>query len=123
MTLEHLKAEAVLVASTIGIKWETLDNIAERHFFEQSLTRGNLLVPELEATYTKLASGGDVVNPYGTTSADTERYMAVVRRELIDGYILQELYNKYTTIESIIHAHEHYPRGGSISDPDQLNLF
>lgn len=126
MTLDDIKAEAVLAANQIGINWETLDNIKERHYFEQMVKRGNEMVPDLESVYTKLTSGKSVLNPDDDSPLgfdDIEKYTSLVSEELFNGYILQELYNKYITIESIIHANEKNPHGVDMTDPDQLNLF
>ena len=126
MTLEDLKAQAVLAASKISINWENLNDIKERNLFEQMLTRGNTLVPDLELIYNKLTSGKSVSTDDEDTPLnfkDVEEYTELVSEELYNGYILQELYNKYTTIESIIRANENNPHGVDTGDPTQLNLF
>lgn len=126
MRLEDIKAEAILAANKIGINWENLDDIKERHIFEQMVKRGHEFVPELESIFTKLTSGKSVLNPDDDTPLnfdDIEKYTELVSEELFNGYILQELHNKYTTIESIIHANENNPSGVDKGDPDQLNLF
>lgn len=126
MTLDDLKAEAILAANKIGINWENLDDIKERHIFEQMVKRGHEFVPDLESIYTKLTSGKSVINPDDDTPLnpdDVEQYTMLVSEELFNGYILQELHNKYTTIESIIHANQSNPSGVDKGDPNQLNLF
>lgn len=126
MTLEDLKAEAILAANKIGINWENLDDIKERHIFEQMVKRGHQFVPDLESIYTKLTSGKSVMNPDDDTPlnpVDVEQYTMLVSEELFNGYILQELHNKYTTIESIIHANQSNPSGVDKGDTNQLDLF
>lgn len=126
MTLEDLKAEAILAANKIGINWENLDDIKERHIFEQMVKRGHEFVPDLESIYTKLTSGKSVLNPDDDTPlnpVDVEQYTMLVSEELFNGYILQELHNKYTTIESIIRANQSNPHGVDKGDTNQLDLF
>lgn len=126
MTLEDLKAEAILAANKIGINWENLDDIKERHIFEQMVKRGHEFVPDLESIYTKLTSGKSVLNPDDDTPlnpVDVEQYTMLVSEELFNGYILQELHNKYTTIESIIRANQSNPNGVDKGDTNQLDLF
>lgn len=126
MTLDDLKAEAILAANKIGINWENLDDIKERHIFEQMVKRGHEFVPDLESIYTKLTSGKSVLNPDNDTPlnpVDVEQYTMLVSEELFNGYILQELHNKYTTIESIIRANQSNPHGVDKGDTNQLDLF
>jgi hypothetical protein len=126
MTLEDLKAEAILAASEIGINWESLDDIKERNLFEKMVARGNAIVPDLEFIYTKLTNGKSVSASDEDTplnSEEVEKYTELISEELFNGYILQELYSKYTTIESILRANENNPHGIDKGDPNQLNLF
>lgn len=126
MTLDDLKAEAVHAANQIGINWDTLDDIKERQYFEQMVSRGSLLVPDLESLYTKLTSGKSVLNPDDDSPLsfdDIEKYTLLVSEELFNGYILQELHTKYKTIQAIIEADQKNPDGLDKGDPNQLNLF
>lgn len=126
MTLDDLKTEAVVVANQIGINWDSLDDIKERQYFEQLVSRGSLLVPDLESLYTKLTNGKSVLNPYDDSPLgfdEIEKYTLLVSEKLFSAYILQELHNKYKTIQSIIEADQKNPHGVDMTDPDQLNLF
>jgi hypothetical protein len=126
MTLDDLKAEAAVVANQIGINWDNLDDIKERHIFEQMVKRGHDMVPDLESLYTKLTSGKSVLNPDDDSPLsfdDVEKYTLLVSEELFNGYILQELHNKYRTIQSIIEADQKNPNGLDKGDNNQLDLF
>ena len=126
MTLDDLKAEAAFTATELGINWERLDDIKERHYFENLVSRGNQLVPDLESLYVKLTSGKSVLNPNDDTPLnvlDVEKYVVRVGEELFTGYVLQELHAKYHTIQSIIETDRNNPQGIDKSDVNQLNLF
>lgn len=118
MTLEALRADAVNAANKIELNWEAFDNRTERQYFEEMTLKGKAMIPELESLYLKLTSGKSVVVPEeGTTLGYTEMetYTEALHDELHHAYILQELYVKYTTIQSIIKT--------DASSSQQLNLF
>jgi len=84
------------------------------------------MVPDLESLYTKLTSGKSVLNPDDDSPLsfdDVEKYTLLVSEELFNGYILQELHNKYRTIQSIIEADQKNPNGLDKGDNNQLDLF
>jgi len=115
-----IKKEAALAANTIDINWEQLDNPTYRKDFENVLKRAQLLIPDLESLYLKLSSGKSVLLPDEPTSLsfeDTEKYREIVEEELFNGYILQELYHKYESINAVMKAALDNP------PPDQLDLF
>jgi len=120
MNVEDMKKEAALAANTIDINWEQLDNPTYRKDFENVLKRAQLLIPDLESLYLKLSSGKSVLLPDEPTSLsfeDTEKYREIVEEELFNGYILQELYHKYESINAVMKAALDNP------PPDQLDLF
>jgi hypothetical protein len=120
MNMDDIKKEAALAANTIDINWEQLDNPTYRKDFENVLKRAQLLIPDLESLYLKLSSGKSVLLPDEPTSLsfeDTEKYREIVEEELFNGYILQELYHKYESINAVMKAALDNP------PPDQLDLF
>lgn len=126
MTLDDLKAEALVVANKIGINWDNLDDVKKRHSFEQMVKRNHDLVPDLESLYTKLISGKSVLNPENDsplTFDEIEKYTMFVSEELFNGYVLRELHSKYETIQSIIETDKNNPSGLDKGDHNQLNLF
>ena len=119
MNMDDIKKEAALAANTIDINWEQLDNPTYRKDFENVLKRATLLIPDLESLYLKLSSGKSVLLPDEPTSLsfeDTEKYRNIVEDELFNGYILQELYHKYESINAVMKAALDNP------PPDQLDL-
>lgn len=123
MNLDLLKQEAVREANAIEINWEQLDNPNYRADFEHVLKRASQFVPELEGIYTKLTTGKSVLIPGEDTSLsfeDIEKYKAVIEEELLNGYILQELYHKYEMINAVIDADNNGPLDKG--DPTQLDL-
>lgn len=123
MNLDILKQEAVREANLIEINWEQLDNPNYRADFEHVLKRASQFVPELEGIYTKLTTGKSVLIPGEDTSLsfeDIEKYKAVIEEELLNGYILQELYHKYEMINAVMAADNNGPLDKG--DPTQLDL-
>lgn len=123
MSLDQLKQEAVREANAIEINWEQLDNPNYRADFEHVLKRASEFVPELEGIYTKLTSGKSVLMPGEDTSLsfeDIEKYKALIEEELLNGYVLQELYHKYEMINAVIDANNNDPLDKG--DPNQLDL-
>ena len=119
MNMEDIKKHAALAAHAIDINWEQLDNPMYRRDFENVLKRAELLIPDLEGLYEKLSSGKSVLLPDEPTSLsfeDTEKYREIVEEELFNGYILQELYHKYESINAVMKAALDNP------PPDQLDL-
>lgn len=106
-TIEELKREAVLAANEHEIAWDRMEDPAIREDFEVLLTKGASMVQDLESIYTKLTSGKSVVTPEQDTPLgydDLEKYTQLVAEELLAGYILQEIYTRFTLVEGIIQA-------------------
>jgi hypothetical protein len=119
MDRDEMKKHAVLAAHAIDISWDKLENPLYRRDFERTLQRASLLVPDLEGLYEKLSNGESVLLPDEPTSLgfeDTEKYLDLVAEELFNGYILQELYHKYESINAVMQAALDNP------PPDQLDL-
>ena len=107
MNMQDLKAEAVLAANEIEIQWDMMDNPGHRADFEYTLEKANKFVPELEGLYTKLTSGKSVLEPETDSPlvyTDIEKYTGLVAEELFNGYVLQEILNKYKMINAVITA-------------------
>jgi hypothetical protein len=107
MDMQELKAEAALAANEIEIQWDMLDNPKYRADFEATLEKASRFVPELEGLYVKLTSGKSVLEPDTDSPlpyADIEKYTGLVEEELFNGYVLQEILNKYNMINAVITA-------------------
>jgi len=119
MNMDEMKKEAALAANTIDINWEQLENPVYRKDFEGVLKRAMVLIPDLESLYQKLSSGKSVVAPDEPSPLgfeDVQQYRDIVEDELFNGYILQELYHKYESINAVMKAALDNP------PPDQLDL-
>ena len=119
MNMDDIKKEAALAANTIDIHWDKLENPMYRRDFERTLQRAMILIPDLEGLYEKLSKGESVMTPDEPTSLsfeDTEKYFVLVTEELFNGYVLQELYHKYESINAVMKAALDNP------PPDQLDL-
>jgi hypothetical protein len=119
MNIDEIKKEAALAANKIDINWESLDNPTYRKDFENVLKRAMVLIPDLEGLYAKLSSGKSVLLPDEPTSLkfeDIEQYRTLVEDELFNGYILQEIYHKYESVNAVMQAALDNP------PPDQLDL-
>lgn len=119
MNMDEMKKEAALAANTIDINWEQLENPTYRKDFEGVLKRAMVLIPDLESLYEKLSSGKSVVAPDEPSPLgfeDVQQYRDIVEDELFNGYILQELYHKYESINAVMKAALDNP------SPDQLDL-
>ncbi len=118
MKMSEIKADAVKAANEIEINWEELENPKYRDDFEKVLTQATEFVPELEGLYSKLTSGKSVLNPDEDTPldyTDVEQYTDLIAEELFSGYVLQELYHKYTMVQNVIQA--------ALDNPDQTDYI
>jgi hypothetical protein len=119
MNFDELKKNAAVAANQIEINWEGLDTPAYRKDFENVLKRAMVLIPDLEHLYTKLSNNESVAfndEPSPLGFQDVEEYREIVEDELFNGYILQELYHKYESINAVMQAALDNP------PPDQLDL-
>ena len=112
MSMDDIKAEAVVAANEIEIEWERLDNPTYRADFESVLQKAKEFLPELEGLYTKLTSGKSVANPDEDTPLDfteVEKYAGLVADELFSAYVLAEVYHKYEMVNAVINADRNNP--------------
>lgn len=112
MDLKQLKEEAEREAFAIELNWEQLEDAEFRREFEQVLQKAVAYVPELESLYGKLTSGKSVVEPDKETELpfdDIEKYSYLVEDELVNGYVLAALYEKYTLIQNIAESDRKSP--------------
>jgi hypothetical protein len=107
MNIEDIKKEASLGVHEIQIDWEKMEDPIYRRDFESIIERAIQLIPDLEGLYVKLTSGKSVLFPEEETSLpydDVEKYKDLVAEELFNGYLLQELLNKYRVVNDVMNA-------------------
>ena len=105
LTIEEIKAEAELEASTYEFNWEQLEDPRERQYLEERLAKTTKMLPTIESLYTKLTSGKKVVLPDTDTSLtfdESEHYAMLVAEELYSAYILHNIRDRYEKVNSII---------------------
>jgi hypothetical protein len=99
-TLPQIRQEAL--ANTIEIGWDVLEADPEhRADFEKVLSQCAVLLPEIEALYSKLAG---VLADATTTSIsheDRELFLDTLEDELCATYQVIDLWERYRLIENI----------------------
>lgn len=101
MTLDDLRREADLTASTIELNWDSLNDPTEAEYFTTTLRKGEALIDDLEGLYLKLTSGKSVLRPDEPTSlgyADLERYTHLVEEELHAAYLIRAVRQTYEQV-------------------------
>jgi hypothetical protein len=105
MELNDIKRIAKEMSHTIEIQWDMLEQdpqyVAD---FEQTLRRAALFLPDLETLYQTIQSGKSVLSPDEDTPLTFEQkeaYLHLLEEELLAGYELREVWERYQLIKSI----------------------
>lgn len=89
MTLQELETLAT-TQNTLTIGWEHLARAADRNDFEVAMAHAMSHIADLERIYEELLAGeGDMLQPY----------VQVIQSELLAGYELRQLWQRYETIQ------------------------
>jgi hypothetical protein len=110
--LTQIKTDAIEEAQHIELPWEKFDDPDYRKDFLLVMEKTINLIPELEHLFTKLTSNKSILYPGEDTPLsypDIEQYTNLVHEELLQSYLLQELYTRYQLVENILtleHPHD-----------------
>lgn len=105
MELNDIKRIAKQMSHDIQIQWDMLEQDPQYVVeFERVLSRANQLLPDLETLYQTIQEGKSVLSPDEDTPLTFEQketYLHLLEEELLAGYELQEVWERYQLIKSI----------------------